>query len=376
MRRHRILTLLAFQSLLGLAAQAASFDCGSTGTYGPMNIVTNTTLNLPPDGIFNCTTITVASNATLRFTNNALNTPVYLLAAGEVTVEGTIDVSGWPSIGGKPGKGGPGGFDGGYGGSYFSGQAVGGDGLGPGGGRNIPGWYWGTYGKTTTYWAGGSNTNTYGNLLLSPLLGGSGGAGGDGSPGVGGGGGGGAILIASNERINVPGTVRSAGVYGSASGGAIRLVSPVISGSGLLDVCGSELGAASYGRIRIDCQDNQAYRSLNLFGLASRGTRMVVFPAVQQYLDIIEVASNPIPEGTNNSVLFELPNGASTNQTVTVQARNFTNDVAIRVVVTPENGPRGEFDAVILQASGNPPFTNVPVVIPAGHICHIQAWTR
>ena len=59
-----------------------------------MNITTNTTLALPTNGIFNCTTITIASGATLKFNPNALNTPVYLLATNDVTINGTIDVSG------------------------------------------------------------------------------------------------------------------------------------------------------------------------------------------------------------------------------------------------------------------------------------------
>ena len=79
---------------------------------------------------------------------------------------------------------------------------------------------------------------------------------------------------------------------------------------------------------------------------------MIVFPTVIPALDIIEVGGQPIAEGTNNAAVIELAVGAPTNQTVKVQARNFTNDVPIRVVVTPESGPRGEFDAVILQASG------------------------
>jgi len=59
-----------------------------------------------------------------------------------------------------------------------------------------------------------------------------------------------------------------------------------------------------------------------------------------------------------------------------VQARNFTNDVPIRVVVTPESGPSAQFDAIISQGSGNPPSTNVNVIIPAGSVCQIHAWTR
>jgi hypothetical protein len=75
---------------------------------------------------------------------------------------------------------------------------------------------------------------------------------------------------------------------------------------------------------------------------------MIVFPAVIPALDIIEVGGQAIATGTNNAVTIELAVGVSTNQTVRVQARNFTNDVPIRVVVTPENGLRGEFDATIL----------------------------
>jgi len=112
-----------------------TFNSGSDGTYGPMNIATNTTLGLPPDGKFNCTTITVASNATLRFNPNALNTPVYLLATGDVTINGTIDVSGSAGVGNVGGSGGPGGF---AGGNAAYGSLPRGDGYGPGAGRSGP----------------------------------------------------------------------------------------------------------------------------------------------------------------------------------------------------------------------------------------------
>lgn len=374
--------LLALAAMLGLRTCAAqAFDCGSTGAYGPMNITTDTTLNLPPDGIFHCTTIAVAQGATLRFANNALNTPVYLLATGDVVINGAIDVSspgasGYGASGYLGGKGGPGGFDGGNGGSYFMGQNIGGDGMGPGGAKNRSGWTYPTFGISSGY-----NTNTYGNALLRPLIGGSGGVGEDGSPGRGGGGGGGAVLIASNTRVTVGGTVSSSGGignyaaagYGCGSGGAVRLVAPIVTGKGGVDV-----STPVQGRIRVDCQDNIAYRSLSLAGVASRGNQMFVFPGAVAvpHLDIVEVAGQVIAEGTNNAVVIELSAGAFTNQTVRVQARNFTNDVPIRVVITPEHGPSGSFDATILQASGNPPFANVPVIIPAGSACQVHAWTR
>lgn len=77
-------------------AQGQVFDFGSDGTFGAIDITVDTTLDMPPDGIFNATTINVASGATLKFNRNALNTPVYLLATGDITIDGTIDVSGSP----------------------------------------------------------------------------------------------------------------------------------------------------------------------------------------------------------------------------------------------------------------------------------------
>jgi hypothetical protein len=104
--------------LLGLlpGTALAQFDAGSNGSYGPLNITANTTLDLPPDGVFHCTTINVSGSATLRFNRNPLNTPVVLLAQGDVTIAGVIDVSGADASGAIPGAGGPGGFDGGFGG--------------------------------------------------------------------------------------------------------------------------------------------------------------------------------------------------------------------------------------------------------------------
>src|SRR5713101_6151340 len=194
-------------------ALAQPFDAGSTGADGALNVTSNTTLNLPPDGIFNFTTINVASGTALTFNRNALNTPVYLLATSNVTINGTIDVSGQSGSTTAGGRSGPGGFDGGFPGLDVNSPP--GAGYGPGGGQG------GGPGNTaSTFGAGGyatqggpaqstNNGAAYGSPLLIPLVGGSGGGGLIGSPGVGGGGGGGAILIASNTKIDVsnPGTI-------------------------------------------------------------------------------------------------------------------------------------------------------------------------
>jgi hypothetical protein len=55
--------LLTFALTLSvcLPTLAQPFNSGSDGSYGPLNVTSNTTLQLPPDGIFKCTTITVAA---------------------------------------------------------------------------------------------------------------------------------------------------------------------------------------------------------------------------------------------------------------------------------------------------------------------------
>ncbi len=351
-------------------AHSQPFNSGSTGSYGPMLIGSNTTLNVPADGIFNCTTIVVSNGATLTFNRNALNTPVYLLATNDVTITGAINVSGSSPSGGSPGLGGPGGFDGGYGGFGVGPNTKGGDGQGPGGGRNTnPNW---TAVHTSSVQA---NTNVYGNALLSPLIGGSGGAGFDGNPGTGGGGGGGAILIASNTKITVNGSVSANGAN-SGSGGAIRLVSPLVNGTGSLNTTAGGIGyGGSQGRIRVDCQDRYAFRSLTMNGLATRGAQMFVFPSPIPRLDIVQAAGTNIVEGFAGPVLVDLPAGSSTNRTVTIQARDFTNSVPVRIVVIPENRASLTYDVTITMTN-NPAQLVVPVIIPDGTVSRINAWNR
>src|SRR6185369_5583729 len=111
---------------------AQTFDPGSNGSYGALNITTSTNLDLPTNGVFQCTTITIASGATLGFNRNSLNTPVILLATGDVNIEGIIDVSGEDGRVLVEGRGGPGGFDGGKAGFAESNPGAG---YGPGGGK-------------------------------------------------------------------------------------------------------------------------------------------------------------------------------------------------------------------------------------------------
>lgn len=285
-------------SLLAAASAQAAFDSGSTGADGALNPTVNTEIVLPASGVLNYTSINIPAGVTVTFKKNTTNTPVYLLASGNVTIAGAIDVRGADAkatgtygdgaLGddGIPGAGGPGGFDGGRGGREDAAQRAdivrGGGGLGPGGGRGgleggngcvndgssyfkhdaSGGAYadstWGFY--ASSYCDGNYRTNyipsakAYGSALLQPLVGGSGGGGGRGGttyPGSGGGGGGGAILIAASGTMTVTGSIDStggdagglagtgAGGYGAGgSGGAVRLMATSITGNGKLYAAG------------------------------------------------------------------------------------------------------------------------------------------
>jgi hypothetical protein len=296
-------TLLAALLLAVVTPASAAVESGSTGELGAFNPTVNTEVELPPSGILNYTTVDVPSGVRVTFRHNATNTPVYMLATGNVTIAGTIDVRGKDAthsgtyangvVGddGIPGDGGPGGYAGGRGGRDDGAQRVaiirGGMGLGPGGG---PGGIEGTNGcggTPTRYYKyegiGGAYASNvwahrvvysncasrtagalaYGSNLLQPLVGGSGGGGGRGGAnyaGSGGGGGGGAILIATPGELRITGAIDStggdaggssgdgAGGHGAGgSGGAIRLVAGLVSGGGALRASGGCINALVSG---------------------------------------------------------------------------------------------------------------------------------
>jgi hypothetical protein len=276
---------------LAAASAQAAVNSGSTGADGAFSPTVNTEVVLPESGILNYTTVNIPTGVTVKFKKNTANTPVFILATGNVTIAGKIDITGADGkatgtygdgvLGddAQPGVGGPGGYDGGRGGRDDLAQRPdivrGGSGLGPGGGKGgVEGGdgsscadgigysrYMGAGGgyaesairayshhcvnpPTPLYIAG----KAYGSALLQPLLGGSGGGGGRGGrafSGSGGGGGGGGLLIATSGALSITGSVDATGGDGGGaagtevgghgaggSGGAIRLVATTISGNG------------------------------------------------------------------------------------------------------------------------------------------------
>ncbi len=353
------------------SAAAQTFTSGSTGSAGPLIVTVNTNIVLPPNGILNYTTVNIAPNRTVTFMRNEANTPVYILATGNVTIAGPIILGRSNGNNVKGGEGGPGGFDGGSPGSV---SIPSGAGYGPGSGRgglnnNTADGAGG--GAFATAGGGGSTRKgaSYGNALLIPMIGGSGGGGTDGTPGRGGAGGGGAILIASTTRIDLTADISAEGggsvssAQNGGSGGAVRLVAPVVAGGGRIFVRGS--GGGGLGRIRIDATD-RSQMNIVFYNpeVTSVGSLLLVFPNPLPRLDIIEAAGKVIPEGSGSQTL-QLPFGSSPNRTVRIQARDFNAQVPITLVLTPDHGTPITYTSTIRNTAGNNPATvDVNIVMP------------
>lgn len=345
-----------------LAAPAFAFNSGSSGADGAFNPTANTELQLPPDGIFNFTDVNVPAGVTVTFKKNAANTPVYILASGNITVAGTISVS----AKGQPG--GPGGYDGGVAGRMF---AAGGPGKGPGGGYS-GNYFGGNYcrgggggystpgggGWCNTYYTGGGAT--YGSANLLPLIGGSGGAGSSGtwsSVGTNGAGGGGALLLAANGRINVTGALYADGASsysigqfgGSGSGGAIRLIASIIGGDGTIQARGGQstdyVPTGGYGRIRLE------YDILERHGQTDPGftnsSPREVFAAGLPTLRFVSIAGVAAPVSPTGDADVSLPADVGNPVTVELASSGVPAGSTIKILSAPENGVQATASATI-----------------------------
>jgi hypothetical protein len=376
-------------------ASGQLFSSGSTGADGAFNPTASVTVTLPADGVLNYTTVTIPAGVTVKFSKNAANTPVTMLATGDVTISGTIDLNGvsgvfgngiTPSIGGA---GGPGGFDGGNGG--LSPNVAFTDGKGPGGGTSRAG---GTYGAPAGF------------VTLTPLFGGSGGGGGAGT-GSSGGGGGGAIVIASSTRISIlNGVIRAIGgesrgqdvfcatCSGGGSGGAIRLVAPEISGSGTVSAAGGPAGAGfsgpggEPGRIRLEAF------TLNLTGsvtpppssvlapgpVSGSGVPALVSLPMLTIASVGGVAAPAVPGGAYTAGDVVLPPGTTNPVPVVIAAaytpRDATTAITLKLI-TQTSSPATTTFAISGSSLGGT-FTSSTVsrnvTFPTGQVSVLQAW--
>ena len=233
----KIILSVATLVSMSMVANAQNFSSGSTGADGPLDLSTlscvNCIIQVPASGVFNSTTINIPSGKQLSFISNLRNTPVIMLAQGNVVIAGQLRIQG------NDDTPGPGGFAG----ASSPNQA----GFGPGGGQPDPTQQTVRDGK----WIGPTS--------LVPTIGGSGGA----YLNARGGGGGGAIVIASSSSISVTGTIDARGACtsngqsgaqsGRGSGGSIRLISNSVTVSGFIFASGGCSSAANPGVIRIEC---------------------------------------------------------------------------------------------------------------------------
>src|SRR5215213_754797 len=99
--------LCALLSAASTARAQNTFSSGSTGADGAFSPTTSQTVTVPESGVFNFTTVTIPSNVSISFTRNSTNKPVTILATGDVTIVGTLNLDG--KIGNSNGSGGGGG---------------------------------------------------------------------------------------------------------------------------------------------------------------------------------------------------------------------------------------------------------------------------
>ena len=403
MHNNWVMTVLGGLALSLSPWVATAFDSGSTGADGAFNPTVSQEVVLPPDGIFNYTDVDIPSGVVITFRRNTTNTPVTLLATGNVTIAGEIILSGTESTpagtagdgnlgdDGLPGLGGPGGFDGGRGGSAGT---PGGAGLGPGAGRtNLPFWSggggggFGTAGNNARSSAGAGPT--YGSATLLPLIGGSGGAGGHGSDNFsasGGAGGAGAILIAATGEVNITGAIRANGskagqalgpgsgaTGGAGSGGGIRIVATTISGNGTIEArlapasgatSGVNGGASGVGRVRLESENFTYTRTTTPpFSFAAPGE---VFVAGIPTLRITTVAGVPAPAEPTGDADITLPTSEPNPVTITFATTSVPVGNTITLTVTPSNEPSSAAISDALAGTDASATASVAVDLPEG----------
>ncbi|HEX4954504.1 MAG TPA: hypothetical protein VF017_14020 [Thermoanaerobaculia bacterium] len=392
---------LALGFLLSAAAGSAqTFDSGSNGSDGALNLTTPGTVvfdpasfvpALDPDGdhVYHFTTITVGAGVTVKLTATKVNAPVFWLAQGAVAIDGVIDLDGEPGQNGvlilnngdrRPAVPGSGGFPGGVGAmgsAYPAGVAQ--PGAGPGGGRVA-------IGSSSAGNAGHSNPGAgtyggaaYGNAFLVPLLGGSGGAGGGPDSGgvstrcgSGGGAGGGAILIASSLSVTVNGAVQANGgaagtgntVGGYGSGGGIRIVAPTFAGNGALGAGAN--GGAGQGRIRIEAFARNFTGSSSPSAVYASPFGLFL-PTSQPSVRVVSIDGVPVPTLPDGS--FTPPDLTINNSgasTVAIEARNVPLGTLVKLVLLSENAADQMVDSTPLAGTLELSTATATLAIPSG----------
>jgi hypothetical protein len=341
---------------------SAQVNSGSDGSDGALNPTSNLVIDMAdhPDGIYHYTSVNIPAGVTVSFSQNTGNTPVVWLVQGSVTINGNLQLSGsaaFDSAGGNPG---PGGYRGGTGASGVTQASAG---LGPGGGIGFGDGAGragnASFGSKGSQLGGRPDSgDLYGNTFLIPLIGGSGGGGGR---YIGGGGGGGAVMIAASNEITLGGNIYCSGggvnnqqFCGAGSGGAVRLVSTRLKGSGTIHAGGAgAYGASSTaewpfssvsgaGRVRVDTLEYSF--SGNIHGVTTNGFQPIIIPPAAQAVALsiesvggVSVAASPGGKLVTPDVI--VPGAQQNPVSIVVRCTNIPLGSEIIVDVKPANGP-------------------------------------
>ena len=339
--------------------QFSNFDLSYSPSIG--------VLDLYPVGYDGPVPLTILSQNVFRIAG------VYFHLEGH---NGASTQTGLPPTGyGAPGAmPGPGGFFGGNGGKLGAPSTAGAAGSGPGGGEG------GAAGACPgcSGLPGAIASPTPVSTTLVPLVGGSGGGGGGASDtvcgfrggGGGGGGGGGALLVAANVRIAIEGYYIyavggnggagcSSGYGGAGSGGSVRLVAPLITGSayiyvgqGIVRIEGNSGTYAGYidtlrGTVLAAPQsvipsDFPTLRITSVGGIAVganptgvASTPDVTFATAPSGPVTVNLAASSVPAGTKVDVRASPLVGAATTATSTALTGPVQNSTATASLTIP-----------------------------------------
>ena len=250
-------------------------DCGDPTVFSIPGTIYPQGAGTPSLAFFCVSEMNLPGGVVMDAAENLAFVPV-IASAGNINIDGDLDIDGFEPLVDLGGSGGPGGGSGGAAVLPGSGSSGAGAGAGAGGFRNVTmtaGGGGGGAGYASAGAAGGdaemgtqpggAGGGVYGTTTLSPLVGGSGGgAGGTWMSGMsdpgGGGGGGGAIHLVARGTLWVNGTISASGGWGAerpycedgggggGSGGSVLLEAPSVFVSGVIYVDGGDGGAADW----------------------------------------------------------------------------------------------------------------------------------
>ena len=380
-----VITLFTFLTTNLLRAQLVIPEAdGSDGTFSPTENVTvdlslantagwDTPSTTPGNGVydsdkwavvFKYSSVDIPANVTVTFSNHPSRAPVVWLVNGTVNVAGTIDVSGKTSGANnelKTSEPGPGGFRGGL---FRFNPSFQGPGFGPGGQNRS-----GLVGRYLT---------EYGNSQILPLIGGSGGGGVISGAGTfPGGGGGGAILIAATTSIDLSGSILANG-SSWASGGAVRLLTEQLNGTGVIKVEGSE--GADFGRIRLEANSFSG-------GLVTNPSTIIVLPdnppliwppVDSPTVKIISIEGQSVPEDPRAEIVpnADIQQLNSDLSEVILQTTNLLITSTVTVRVIPKFADSFSVDAIYVSGDESVSTWSAMVSLPQNDFAVIQAHAR